>query len=150
MTYYVLNIAVRLSKLLGKYCTLLTWKHKDMWCLPSLRCTAHYYIVKNFKYLQLICKMGHHLCLCMFLQSELATGLRRCTAVYLVSSFLSMKSHNYWPVESIDKLVNLSKIWQLQINLNKCHILSIRAKPNSNIYSHNTLNGSSSRSKHRA
>ena len=44
--------------------------------------------------------------------------------------------------QSIDKLVKLSKLWQLQINLNKCHVLPIRSKYNSNTFSRYTLNGS--------
>jgi len=31
--------------------------------------------------------------------------------------------------QSIDKFVDWSELWQLQINLNKCHVLPIRAKP---------------------
>ena len=44
--------------------------------------------------------------------------------------------------QSIDKLVQWSKLWQLQINLNKCHVLPIRSKYNSNTFSRYTLNGS--------
>ena len=44
--------------------------------------------------------------------------------------------------QSIDNLVNWSKLWQLEINLNKCHVLPIRAKSNSNTFSRYTLNGS--------
>jgi len=44
--------------------------------------------------------------------------------------------------QSIDKLVDWSKLWQLQINLNKCDVLSIRAKSNSSTFSRNTLNDS--------
>ena len=44
--------------------------------------------------------------------------------------------------QSIDKLVKWSKLWQLQINLKKCHVLPICAKYNSNTFSRYTLNGS--------
>jgi len=40
------------------------------------------------------------------------------------------------------KLVNWSKLWRLQINLIKYHVLPIRAKSNENTFSRNTLNGS--------
>jgi len=43
---------------------------------------------------------------------------------------------------SIEKFVNWSKLWQLQINLNKCHVLFIRAKSDSNTFSRYTLNSS--------
>lgn len=43
--------------------------------------------------------------------------------------------------QSIDKLVNWSKLWQLEINLNKCHVLSINTKSKSNIGSRYSLNG---------
>ena len=44
--------------------------------------------------------------------------------------------------QSIDNLVNWSKLWQLEINSNKCHVLPIRAKSNSNTFSRYIHNGS--------
>jgi len=44
--------------------------------------------------------------------------------------------------QSIEDLVSWSKLWQLQSNLNKCHVLPIRAKSNSNTDSRYTLDGS--------
>ena len=42
---------------------------------------------------------------------------------------------------SIDKLVEWSNLWQLQINMNKCQVLSIHTKLNINISSNYSLNG---------
>jgi hypothetical protein len=42
---------------------------------------------------------------------------------------------------SIDNLVDWSNLWQLRINMNKCQVLSIRNKFNSNVSSHYSLNG---------
>jgi len=41
--------------------------------------------------------------------------------------------------QSIDKLVNWSKLWQIQINSNKCHVFPIRTKSNLNTSSRYTL-----------
>ena len=43
--------------------------------------------------------------------------------------------------QSIDNLVNWSKLGQLEITLNECHVLPIRAQSNSNTFSRYTLNG---------
>ena len=44
--------------------------------------------------------------------------------------------------QSIDNLVNWYKLWQLEINMNKCHVLPIRVKSDLNTFSSYTLNGS--------
>ena len=70
------------------------------------------------------------------------------TMVNLFSDDLKYSVHNIGDSssdlqQSIDQLVNWSKLWQLEINLNKCHVLPIRAKSNSNTFGRYTLNGSS-------